>query len=286
MKSEHRHELQANELQKITVQAEDFLSTHSTKVIVGLIAFAVVVCGLTIWTQTRAAANLAAWSEMSKADDTEAYSRVAMDHPSSAAGAWARLREAESNLSSGLLDLFRNRRTANNDLKRARETFESLLDPNSKATPQVRERALFGLARTLEATCSGETGPAINRYRELVDRFPKSIYVLYAQDRMEELAKADAADFYAWFAKQEPQPKIQSTTPKDGFNIPDDFELPSPAPETPAHGSGAPPATEKANSENAVPANEAPAPPATSEGGAAPESKPTTEEKPAPTPEK
>ena len=67
------------------------------------------------------------------------------------------------------------------------KNFEKLLEPGSKASPLIRERALFGLARCLEATCEGDTAQAIAQYRKLVSDFPRGVYEVYAKDRIEAL---------------------------------------------------------------------------------------------------
>jgi hypothetical protein len=69
----------------------------------------------------------------------------------------------------------------------------------------VRERALFGMGRVLEATSTGDLQPAITAYQKLLQEFPGSPYTEIVTEQIEQLERKPSQEFYAWFAEQKPQ---------------------------------------------------------------------------------
>jgi len=232
MDSEHRHELQQNDLARVAMKTTGFLEQHGTK-IVGAIAVAVVIAivGLA-WNLTTSASQSTSWTALAAADTLEDYGSVADRYGDTAAGAWARLRESELTLESGVKLSFRDREAGNADLKRAQEGFQEVIK-SSNAVPEARERALFGLGRAEEALSKGDTEPAIAAYKKLVADFPDSIYKTYAQQRITKLETGAAKAFYTWWGQQNPQPQ-QLPRPADGA------AAPAAQPGAPATGSSVP----------------------------------------------
>jgi hypothetical protein len=101
--------------------------------------------------------------------------------------------------------MFTNREIAVADLKRARESFDSLLHDKT-APPLVRERALWGLALTLETVCDADTQKPIEAYERLLSDFPDTIFKSVAEERIRSLKKPSTRDFYSWFSKEKPKP--------------------------------------------------------------------------------
>jgi hypothetical protein len=216
MKSEHRHELQTHELQKLTVRARPFLEVYG-KILLGLAAALVVAVLVGIWwvSSSRAQGSVA-WTQLLEARSAEDFASVADKHPGTPAASWAKLRAAEMHLESGVQLLFTNREAGLADLKAARESFEALVGQAS-LPQEIRERALFGLGRTLESLSTGDTGEAVAVYQRLVNEFPNSMFAGVTKRRIETLETGGAKEFYDWFAQQNPKPP-EPAKPRDGLS--------------------------------------------------------------------
>ena len=231
MKSEHRHELQQNELRKLTRQVQPWVAAHGLQIVGAAAVALVLLIGIVWWNGNRGVAGTAGWTSVSNARSSEEYSAIVEKHGDSLAGAWARLRVAEMNLESGVMDSFTQRDLALADLKRAKEDFEKVLASKVELPATLKERALLGLARTLEATCDGDTAPVVEAYDNLLRQFPDSIHKPHVEQRIKELQSGGAKEFYAWFHAQNPKPP-EFKKPADGASSSTapfgDIDLPSP----------------------------------------------------------
>ncbi len=276
MDSEHRHQLQQNDLAQDSMKMANFFEVHGTK-IVGAIAVLVVAAIIwAVWANSANDSQVEAWTALSTAiqsnePSAETFGSVADRFADSPAGAWARLQEAELAFETGLPLMFRDREAGTTDLERAEKAFQQVLD-NSSASATARERALFGLAKTKESLCTGDTEPVIAVYRKLLQEFPTTIYKTYADERIKALETEGAKAFYAWWGEQKPRPS-SLPRPADGgaapaatgnpFDI--DSELPAPAEkpaEAPAQPEGEATTPKKSDEAAATPAEkpaEAPA---------------------------
>ena len=249
MKSEHRHELKTNELERIASQwghtAERYFHENLTLLVVAAVAIVAVAGGVVYWRSSSGVAGQQGWREFASAAKTEDYGNVADKYAGTPAGAWARLMEGEMELSSGIRASFTDRAAGRSDLKKAQENFEKLVA--DKATPpDAMERALFGLALAKEALPDKNTSPskvndaAIDTYQQLVTQFPISPFKDYAEARIAALKTGTAQDFYAWFEQQNPKPADREM-PKDLIPpLPDETKT---APGTPIKTSSPPPVT-------------------------------------------
>lgn len=204
MKTEHRHELKANELQKVAVKVETFYERHAATIQWGVIGVAfLLACGIYYW-RTTAAVDAAAWNELSQSQSAEDFAQVASNFSGSKAASWAKLREANSYLEIGLRDAFENREKANTDLKKAKDILAEL----SKAggPREFRQQVLFAYARSLEMTSDGDLQPAISAYEALIKEIPDTAFKQEAEHRITALSKPGAKEFYAFFSKQNPKP--------------------------------------------------------------------------------
>jgi hypothetical protein len=265
MKSEHRHELKTNELERIASEwghtAERYVHENLALLIVAVVVVLVAAGGVVYWRSSSGVTGQQEWREFadaSLADGTKAaadYGNVADKYSGTVAGSWARLMEGEMELASGVRSSFTDRAASRSDLKKAQENFEKLIA--DKATPaDVMERALFGLARTKEALPDKNLGPskindaAIEMYQRLLTEFPISMYKGYAEARIAALKTGNAQDFYAWFEQQNPKPADREM-PKDLIPpSPDETKTAVGAPMTvpPPTKSGAPAKTESPKS--------------------------------------
>jgi hypothetical protein len=216
MKSEHRHELQTNELGKFTEKLGSFLEVHGNRLMIGICVVSLVASGIIYWVRTTRNTDAAAWRELSsaiaanKADD---FKDVWNAHRGTPAGLWARLREGESRLSLGVQRLFDNLEAGTTDVQKARDAFKNVID-DRKSPTEARERALIGLGRALESL--SEPTDAVKAYKSLLSEYPSSIYKTDAEERIAVLEKGSGQEFYAWFAKY-PRPKLSERRPHDKF---------------------------------------------------------------------
>ena len=166
-----------------------------------------------------------AWARYSQARSAQDFGDIADDFANTDVGAWARLGEGERLAESGISLMFTDRKAALGELKNADEAFRKVHATKSAASA-TRERAAWGLAKSTEAQCDGDTSKPIEAYQALLKEFPKSLYKAAAEERVESLKGESAKEFYAWFHKQNPKP-AEPSKPKDG--LPDGhppFDLP------------------------------------------------------------
>jgi hypothetical protein len=216
MKSEHRHDLQTNELGKITEKLGSFMEVHGNRLMIGVCVVSLAASVAIYWVRTQRNSEASAWREMSTAIATgkaEDFYDVWVDHKGTPTGLWARVHEGESWLGQGVQDLFRNVELGTEHVKKARDAFQTVVD-DRRAPAEVRERGLIGLGRALESLSDGSEADALKAYESLVKEFPDSIYKHDAEDRIAVLSKGSGQEFYAWFAKY-PRPKTAAKGPHD-----------------------------------------------------------------------
>src|SRR5262245_26115611 len=216
MKSEHRHELQTNELGKFTEKLGSFLEVHGNRLMIGICIASLVASGLIYWIRTQRNSEATAWRELSRAiasNDPQDLKDVWSAHTGTTAGHWARVREGERRLTIGVQRLFDNLEAGTEDVKKARDAFKNVVD-DRKSPPEARERGLVGLGRAFESL--SETTEAVKAYKSLASEFPNSIYKADVEQRIAVLEKGSGQEFYAWFAKY-PRPKLSERRPHDKF---------------------------------------------------------------------
>jgi len=214
MKSEHRHDLKTNELRKFAEQFGPFFERNGNRLLWGLAVVILAVGAGIYWMRSSNAAAATGWTRIAECRTAEDFANVADNHRQTLVGAWARLSEAESYLQGGVRLSFTDREAALSDLKKAKESFEKVL--NADPLPEeVRERGLFGMARCLETMADADTSPAVTAYKKLIQAFPQSIFKELAAKRITALETGSSQEFYAWFHAQNPKPADRET-PKDG----------------------------------------------------------------------
>lgn len=220
MKSEHRHELAENDLSKLIDHGRDRLEPYQNKILLGVLALAVVIAGAIVVIRTSGTAKLAGGSQLAAATTAADYDKVANDYGGTPVGLWARVRAGELHLRDGVRLSLTNREASNESLTAAEQAFQQVLKADD-AVPEMREQALFGLAVTLEAQTSETTTtkPAIDAYERLLKEFKDSRFRLQAESRIAELKTPQAGEFYAWFHAQNPKPEDRPP-PRDFPNLP------------------------------------------------------------------
>ena len=234
MKSEHRHELKTNELERIASDwghaSERYVQDHTNQLIVVAVVIVAIIIGAIYWRMSSGSADRQGWRALSDAQSTADYGTVADKYAATKVAPWARLREGEAELSSGIRLLFNDREAGRSDLKKAEESFEKLI--NDKQTPEeVRERALFG-SGALPRIAAGERCRRRDDQRSgdrNLQTLARSISGIRLQGRSSKpriaaLRTGTAQDFSAWFETQNPKPADRAM-PKDLSipPLPEDF---------------------------------------------------------------
>lgn len=256
MKSEERHELQANELGKLADRSAAALQQHSNRIVTIVCGVIIVAAAIVAWMRYQSSAATAAWTALLSSQTPEAYAETATLFKGTSVAGWATLQAADEHLSQGVRMMFSDRDAALSELKKAQQKYEELSN-QSGLEPVVRERALFGMARAQESTSGSDLQSALGTYEKLLSEFPNTVYKEVAEERIGALKTADAQNFYAWFAKQNPKP-AEPKKPADGSaggpqTAADDAEIAEesmpekPAPDKPA---------DKASKEPAAPQDE------------------------------
>ena len=249
MNSEHRHELQRNDLGELTLKAKPWLEKHGLQWLAGIVVVLIVV-GIGLYVANQPKADAAGWGRLSSAQSVDDFGAVAEKYSDSLAGVWARCRMAELNLESGLQALFTDRELGLKDVKKAQEDFEAVINSKLTVPDSIKQRALLGLARCQEAASDGDVSAALATYRKLLE-YQGSMYEPHVKQRVKDLETGGAKDFYAWFHSQKPKPpdfrKPSDGTPQlpgmpGGTSLPGevpDVSLP-PKPTTPATSTATP----------------------------------------------
>lgn len=224
MKSEHRHELAENDLEKLLNRVLERIEPYSNHILIGFLVVTVVVAGTIVTLRTASASRARGWAQMAACRAADDFAEVADEFDGSVVGAWARLRAADGWLQQGVELSLSDRAASTERLEQAETAYNKLLE-SSVAPPEVREQALYGLALTLEANSDGDTGPAIKAYEQLLQEFPQSRFQSWAEDRIEQLGTGRVQQFYAWFHSATPRPQDRP--------LPQDFSgLPSSPPDS------------------------------------------------------
>ncbi|MSR56356.1 MAG: tetratricopeptide repeat protein [Planctomycetaceae bacterium] len=217
MKSQHRHDLQTNELGKVADKVYGSVGSiferHGNKLMI-VVSVACVAGAIFMYKiKGDRARETAAWRELAAAAKADEFADVWKNHPDTAAAQWAHVHEGESRLTEGIQLLFSNVESGTEELKKAREALQSMVDRKS-APAAVRERGLFGLARCLEALSDGNEADALKTYERLRREFPASIYKKDIDSRIAVLGEKTGEEFYAWFASYT-RPKATKKGPRD-----------------------------------------------------------------------
>jgi hypothetical protein len=138
MKSEHRHELQTNELGKVTEKLGSFLEIHGNRLMIGICVASLAASVVIYWVRTKHNDEAAAWRELSTAFATnkaEDFYDVWESHKGTPTGLWARVHEGESWLAQGVEKLFGNVELGTEQVKKARDAFQDVVDDRRALAP-------------------------------------------------------------------------------------------------------------------------------------------------------
>lgn len=208
--------LAQNELGRRLTTWSERIEPHTNKILAGLLAITVGVVLVMVLRRAGAANTAKVWTEFYECRTAADYETFVEDFPASPATSWARVEAARQRMIDGYRLSLTNRSDSVKGLKKAQEHFRAALQGD--APPEIRERALAGLAMAEEALCSGDTKPVVEAYKKLLQEFPETYYKKWAEHRIELLGKPETGEFYAWYAKQDPKP-TDRPAPQDGRPI-------------------------------------------------------------------
>jgi hypothetical protein len=205
MKSEERHQLHEHALAASLERGLAKVEPYSNQILLGILVAALVGIGLMLWVRSSGSRHDLAWADYNRAVNADDFLTVADDHRDSPVAPWARLRAGELYLGQGLQVATSDSKTYEERLKNAETAFEVLVNEKDIA-PEIRERAVYGLAVTREGLSSGDTSSAITAYEELITQYEGSPYVGLAKERIAALKHEPTQEFYAWFQRQTRKP--------------------------------------------------------------------------------
>lgn len=228
MKSERRHELQQNELAAYLGRLNRSIEPYS-KLIAVLLAV-VIIGGIAIGlynnnaSEQRSDATLQL-IQASGSGDPEVLAKVGDDFPETAAGAWARLYQANEYLADGMRLLYTGG-AAEDMLDQAIDAFNQAIAMSDNRL--LTSRAYFGIARAEESL--GEIDAAIEAYEKTIAVNESEAMVKRAQARIDSLSSPETKQFLAWFDEQDFSPADPSLPPSlpSGTALPElpDLTLP------------------------------------------------------------
>lgn len=194
-----------NELSKAVEKALPFFETHGNTLLLGVAAVLAVAAGLIFASKWSAVGgDEEGWAMMSAARATEDYANIAEKYPGTDVGMWATLIEADSYQQSAMQLSFTDREASRKELERSKKQYDTLL--KMSLSPEVEEKALYGMAKCTEASCDGDTAAAIAAYQAVLTKFPESSYKETIESRVAELSKPETKEFYTFWSTQDPKP--------------------------------------------------------------------------------
>lgn len=216
MKSEHRHELQTNDLNKYAEESIGFFRKYGNHIMIVVCIVSIAASALIYWQRVSNTRLEQAWSDLAFATQPAEFQFIVSDPSLSKtpAAPWARLQESDGRMHEGIRLMFTDRERAVREVEAAQNGYQDLL-ARTGVDPLIRERALFGHARALETLSDGKLDGAIEAYEKVLKEFPESLYKPMIDQQVKDLRGGTASSFYAWFAKQKPTTAVPSRLPAD-----------------------------------------------------------------------
>ncbi len=234
MKAEQRHKLETNILADWIGQTIAEIKPYSRAILTGLVVLVVVIVAAVLWPRFAERASASAWEAYYAAlsnDNFAELERIAEDHPGTSVAHWSLAVAADARLATACMQLFVDKVSAGQELRRAIEDYGAVIDQARE--PQLRERALFGRARAYEALSGsrqgeGELPKAIADYEQVVKEWPNGTYAPMAGEQLKRLQSQEFKVFYDKFAAYSPrrpvskEPEAGAKLPFDSSSLPDD----------------------------------------------------------------
>ncbi|MFQ5731847.1 MAG: tol-pal system YbgF family protein [Planctomycetaceae bacterium] len=207
MKSDHRRELHANELERLTENIGRFFEKYGMQVLIGLVAAVLIGIGIYWFVTTYYGGDTQGTLELVNATTADDFQNIA-DNPDRAdwkARPLALLSAAQRRLRDGNRYYFTGRKAGRKELKAAEANIRKVLEVPDLSLAD-RERALYLHATAIESLCDSDTTPAVAAYQKLLSEFPKSLYKEVAEERIKRLKDPLTEQFYAFLAGDDRRP--------------------------------------------------------------------------------
>lgn len=135
--------------------------------------------------------------------NVDSLKQMQTDFPNEVETNWAMLVAGDYELNRGLSQYASDREGAMKLIKRAKESFQSVVDsPSSAKTTMQQRRSLFSLAYANESL--GELSEAKTLYQRVLDESPDSIFADSAKNGLERSGNPDYEKLYREFASFKP----------------------------------------------------------------------------------
>lgn len=196
MDSEHRHELQQNELAAWLAGVVEKLKPYGSLIAISVVGLVLVYTAWGFYQNSSANKDAADWdlyttAMLSQAPDLAALQAAADEFGDSGSVAdWSSITLADGRLYAASLGWLLDRVKAAEALGQAREQYERLV-VTKDVSPVVRHRAQLGLARSYEL--EGNVPQAIEAYEQVQGAFKQ-----LAEDRIAALSEPEAQSDFEW----------------------------------------------------------------------------------------
>lgn len=235
-KQKQNEEIKDNDLVSYLEEQFGHLKPYWSHIALGAcIVLGAILAMMYFWDQARLA-EAEKWQRLSDAQlinqlqqDSDSLQEVAESFPDDKAGLWALLFAADSEVRSGLSDLFTDRNKGFDKIKKGQTYYQKILDSSADKSTMLQRRATYGLAYALEST--GDFTQAAEKYQELVDLGEDSPFAEYSRRGLERSNNPEMAKLFEHFRSYEPPmdeapginlPKRPDITfPEVGENQPD-----------------------------------------------------------------
>lgn len=224
MDSEHRHELEENELARWLAGKVESLKPQLPAITLGVVVLIAGIIGINGWKTSSAAAKADRWRDFAIAmeqgnPDLVDLKTAAENNPGTPVADWADVTWADGKLFQASQLYFRNRDNANQAAEEAVEVYKRLVSSGDR---DVSERANFQLGRALEL--QGKLDEAAKQYARVTGAFAQ-----VAKSRAEQLGTDAVKEAYGWItstATASASSAIDTSGTVLGGLEPDDIPLP------------------------------------------------------------
>jgi hypothetical protein len=196
MKSQHRHDLETNDLAKRLTVVVDRLRPYATAVLGAIAICLIAIFALTYMSGASAARQSETWNAYNQAvegliPNLDRLKQAGEENAGTPAQLWANAAWADGLLWSACRAYMQNRSAALDSANKARTVYESILQ--STTDPQMIDRAQFGLGRVYELR--NEPDKARDHYLAVKGGFADA-----AKQRADKLGDKNAKDTFDWLA--------------------------------------------------------------------------------------
>ncbi len=222
MKSEERHKLETNYLADHVGMTINSIRPYIKWIFIGLGVLFLLGLIYAWYQSANTQRNSKAWEEMLFADgDADQLTTIYEDHAKTAAAPWAKLRQADSQLSRAIEQVYLDRDQALELIKQAKRHYQSLIDESFDIN--LRFRAMLAMAKALET--EGDREGAIENYRKVLSaNVGNEALVEEVRRQVAWLEGPEGREFMTWFASQRPKRP-------DPLDIPSNLRDTSPSPD-------------------------------------------------------